>query len=51
MLQINVTVNFKGKNYLTNVLAHRNTTDEEILRLAFEQVQKQWSHRGKDRSL
>jgi hypothetical protein len=49
MMQINVTVNYKGKNYLTNVLANRNTPDEEILRLAFEQVKKQWSTRGKER--
>ncbi len=51
MMQINVTVNYKGKNYLTNVLADRDTSHEEILRVAFEQVQKQWSSRGKESSL
>jgi hypothetical protein len=44
MMQVNVTVTFEGKSYLTNVLANRDTTDEEIYRLAFEQVQKQWKN-------
>jgi hypothetical protein len=42
MLQVNVKVTFEGKNYLTNVLANPNTPEEEIYRLAYEQVQKQW---------
>lgn len=42
MLQVNVKVLYKGKEYLTNVLANPNTSDEEIYRLAYEQVQKQW---------
>lgn len=42
MLQIEVTITFEGKSYLTNVIADGNTTDEEIMRLAFEQVEKQW---------
>jgi hypothetical protein len=42
MLQVNVKVLYDGKEYLTNVLANPNTTDEEIYRLAYEQVQKQW---------
>jgi hypothetical protein len=44
MMQVNVTVTFEGKSYLTNVLASRDTTNEEIYRLAFEQVQKQWKN-------
>jgi hypothetical protein len=42
MLQINVKVTYEGRYYLTNVLANPNTPDEEIYRLAYEQVQKQW---------
>ncbi|MDN3018718.1 BA3454 family stress response protein [Neobacillus drentensis] len=42
MVQVEVTITFEGRSYLTNVITTRDTTDEEILRLAFEQVQKQW---------
>lgn len=42
MVQVNVTVNYEGKYYLTNVIAQSNTSDEEILRLAVEQVERQW---------
>lgn len=42
MVQVEVTITFEGKSYLTNVIADRNTSDEEIMRLAYEQVQKQW---------
>jgi hypothetical protein len=42
MVQITVTVNHDGKSYLTNVITHRGTQEEEIVRLAQEQVQRQW---------
>ncbi|MCM3768732.1 BA3454 family stress response protein [Neobacillus niacini] len=42
MVQVEVAITFEGLNYLTNVITDRNTSDEEILRLALEQVQKQW---------
>ncbi|MCP1156392.1 MULTISPECIES: BA3454 family stress response protein [Bacillus] len=42
MVQVTVTVNHGGKNYMTNVIAHRGTQEEEIARLAQEQVQRQW---------
>ncbi|WP_223595543.1 BA3454 family stress response protein [Neobacillus bataviensis] len=42
MVQVEVTITFEGRSYLTNVITTRDTTDEEILLLAFEQVQKQW---------
>lgn len=42
MFQVNVKVTYEGKDYLTNVLANPNTSDEEIYRQAYEQVQKQW---------
>ncbi|WP_342431855.1 BA3454 family stress response protein [Neobacillus sp. FSL H8-0543] len=44
MVQINVKVTFEGKSYLTNVIANRNTSEEEIYELAFLQVQKQWKN-------
>lgn len=42
MLQIEVTITFEGKSYLTNVITTPETSNEEILRMAYEQVQKQW---------
>ena len=42
MVQIEVTITFEGRSYLTNVITNHETTNEEILRLAYEQVQKQW---------
>jgi len=42
MQQVNVKVTYEGRDYLTNVLANPNTPKEEIYRLAYEQVQKQW---------
>jgi hypothetical protein len=42
MVQVEVTVTFEGRSYLTNVIAHRETSEDEIFQLAFEQVQKQW---------
>lgn len=42
MVQVEVTITFEGKSYLTNVIINRETSDDEIQRLAFEQVQKQW---------
>ncbi|WHY75578.1 BA3454 family stress response protein [Neobacillus sp. WH10] len=42
MVQVEVTITFEGKSYLTNVITNRETSDDEILRLAYEQVKKQW---------
>ncbi len=42
MVQVEVTVNFEGRSYLTNVITNRETSDDEIFRLAYEQVLKQW---------
>ncbi|MEH7009379.1 BA3454 family stress response protein [Neobacillus niacini] len=44
MFQVNVKITYEGKDYLTNVLANPNTSDEEIYRLAYEQVQQQWKN-------
>jgi hypothetical protein len=43
MREVTVTVDLKGKNYLTNVIADRDTPEEEILEKARQQVFKQWS--------
>lgn len=43
MREVTVTVDLKGKNYLTNVIADRDTTEEEILDMARKQVMKQWT--------
>jgi hypothetical protein len=42
MIKVTVTVNYHGKNYLTNVLTHKDTSEATIKQLAFEQVKKQW---------
>ena len=42
MVQVEVTVTFEGKSYLTNVMAHRETSEDEIFQTALEQVKKQW---------
>lgn len=42
MREFTVNVDLKGKNYLTNVIADRETSEEEILELARQQVLKQW---------
>lgn len=43
MREVTVTIDFKGKNYLTNVIADRDTSDEEIIEKARQQVLKQWA--------
>ena len=43
MREVTVTVDLKGKNYLTNVIADYNTTEEEIIEKARQQVLKQWT--------
>ncbi|MCQ6280548.1 BA3454 family stress response protein [Bacillus sp. EB600] len=43
MVQINVRVNYRGRDYLTNVITTNHTSEAEILRLASEQVRKQWN--------
>ncbi|MEH7885050.1 BA3454 family stress response protein [Bacillus sp. JJ1609] len=43
MREVTVTVDLKGKNYLTNVIADRDTPEEEIIETARQQVLKQWT--------
>jgi hypothetical protein len=44
MIEVTVKLNFKGKNYQTNVIVGKNTSEKEILQLAREQVSKQWTN-------
>jgi hypothetical protein len=46
MVQVEVTVTFEGKRYLTNVITNRSTSEAEIFRLALEQVEKQWKKKS-----
>ncbi|WP_226085110.1 BA3454 family stress response protein [Mesobacillus sp. S13] len=42
MREVTVSVDLKGKNYLTNVIADCETSEEEIMEMARKQVQEQW---------
>ncbi|PFH91322.1 BA3454 family stress response protein [Bacillus sp. AFS088145] len=42
MLEVTVNLKYNGKNYQTNVLAKKGTSQKQILRLALEQIKKQW---------
>ncbi|TCN25107.1 BA3454 family stress response protein [Mesobacillus foraminis] len=42
MKEVFVTVNYKNKNYITNVIVSKEMNREHIQRLAEEQVLKQW---------
>lgn len=42
MIEITVKLNYKGRNFLTNVLVSKGTPEEQILQMAQEQVSKQW---------
>ena len=44
MVKFTVTVDLRGKFYQTNVLANRDTAQEEIMQLAITQVKKQWDN-------
>ncbi|WP_413299749.1 BA3454 family stress response protein [Bacillus sp. 1P10SD] len=42
MIEVFVTVNYKEKNYNTNVIVKKDTAWANIQRLAEEQIKKQW---------
>lgn len=42
MIEVFVTVNYKDRNYHTNVIAEKDMTWEKIKRIAEDQVKKQW---------
>jgi hypothetical protein len=41
MIQVNVTVDYEGLLYHTNVITNYHVTQEKILQLALNQVKKQ----------
>ncbi|WP_210366087.1 BA3454 family stress response protein [Bacillus sp. REN3] len=43
MREVTVSVDHKGKHYLTNVIADKSVSEEEILEMARQQVLKQWT--------
>ncbi|MDQ0200286.1 BA3454 family stress response protein [Neobacillus ginsengisoli] len=43
MIEVFVTVNYKDRNFQTNVIVKKETTWEKIELLAAEQVKKQWN--------
>lgn len=43
MLEVTVKLNFKGKNYQTNVIVDKHTSEKQILHIAQEQIRKQWT--------
>ncbi|NHM32506.1 BA3454 family stress response protein [Neobacillus terrae] len=42
MVEVIVTVNYKNKNYQTNVIVNKEMSWEKIRLLAEEQVARQW---------
>ncbi|PFO08369.1 hypothetical protein COJ85_03765 [Bacillus sp. AFS076308] len=44
MYKYTIYVTHKGKVYQTNVIAPKNQTEEEVYRIAKEQVLKQWAN-------
>ncbi|MCH6266237.1 BA3454 family stress response protein [Neobacillus citreus] len=42
MIEVTVKLSYKGKNYLTNVIVIRDTSEKQILHIAQEQIKKQW---------
>ena len=43
MIEVFVKVNYKDRNYHTNVIVEKEMTWEKIIRIAEEQVKKQWN--------
>lgn len=44
MYNYTIDVTFKGRIYITNVIADKNQPEEEVYQIAKEQVMKQWSN-------
>lgn len=43
MIEVFFTVNYKNRNYQTNVIVNKGTIWTKIRQLAEEQVKKQWN--------
>ncbi len=44
MVEVTLTLEYKGKNYRTNVIVKKDTPQNEINCIAHEQIMKQWSN-------
>ncbi|WP_442600013.1 BA3454 family stress response protein [Neobacillus sp. D3-1R] len=44
MYKYTINVHHEGKIYQTNVIVQKDQTEEEVYRIAKEQVLKQWSN-------
>ncbi|WP_338472647.1 BA3454 family stress response protein [Niallia sp. XMNu-256] len=44
MVQYTIYVSLQDKIYQTNVIANKNQSEEEVYKIAKEQVMKQWIH-------
>lgn len=44
MIQVNVTIDYEGQLYHTNVITKRETEQDEIMQLALNQVKRQWKN-------
>jgi hypothetical protein len=42
MYQYTISIMYQGKQYQTNVIADKDSTEQEIYQLALMQVQNQW---------
>ena len=42
MIQVTVKLDYKGRNDLTNVIVNKDTPENQILKIAQEQIKKQW---------
>jgi len=42
MVEVTLMIHYRGKNYLTNVTVEKGTPKKQILRIAREQIKKQW---------
>lgn len=42
MVEVTLTIEHKGKNYQTNVIVRKDTPQNQIFRIAEEQIKKQW---------
>ena len=44
MIEVTVKLKYRGKNYQTNVIACKDTPENQIMQMAWEQVAKQWTN-------
>lgn len=42
MVEVTVRVEYKGKNYITNVITEKGTSTRKIMCIALDQIRKQW---------